>query len=84
MNEVTDAGVRPAAQMHGRMDNDTNLRPLLVPGEWDVFISYSRKDQAFATRLHAGLSAPDHHNVVANSQERVQYAIAHAFAIAEQ
>jgi hypothetical protein len=29
------------------------LHDRLAGGEWDLLIDYSRKDQAFATRLHA-------------------------------
>ncbi len=35
----------------------TALRDSLAPGEWDIFISYSRKDQDFARKLHAALNA---------------------------
>src|ERR1700730_10466634 len=57
MNVEIDVGPGSAGQTQGGVDSGDALRPVLAPGEWDVFISYSRKDQAFATRLHAAVNA---------------------------
>ena len=40
--------------------------------------------RAFAASLHAGLAAPDHDDVVAEAEEAVEYALAEAFAVAEE
>src|SRR4051794_13065905 len=56
MTDQADAGPG-SADTPGRAGGGDALRPVLAPGEWDVFISYSRKDHAFATRLHAALNA---------------------------
>jgi hypothetical protein len=57
MTDQADVGPGSAADTPGRTDSGDAPRPVLAPGEWDVFISYSRKDHAFATRLHAALNA---------------------------
>src|SRR5271165_2971126 len=58
MSEHIAAPDTSADQERGRADGRANGLPRsLAVGEWDIFISYSRKDQHFATRLHAVLNA---------------------------
>ena len=58
MSERAAAPDTAADQERGRADGRANGLPRSLPvGEWDIFISYSRKDHQFATRLHAALNA---------------------------
>jgi hypothetical protein len=58
MSEHTAVFDTSADQERGRANGRANgLLQSLAVGEWDIFISYSRKDQHFATRLHAALNA---------------------------
>jgi hypothetical protein len=58
MSEHTPPPDTSADQERGRVEGPVNGLPQsLAAGEWDIFISYSRKDQQFATRLHAALNA---------------------------
>src|ERR1700733_6757623 len=51
----------------------------------DVFVlEVNALAGAFAARLHAGLALPDHDHIVADAEERVEYAGADALPIAEQ
>jgi hypothetical protein len=56
MNANTSGGADATTHAQPRPDSRDSLRQSLAPEEWDVFISYSRKDDAFAIRLHAALN----------------------------
>jgi hypothetical protein len=58
MSEHIAAPDGSADQRRGPADGRGDGLPRsLAVGEWDIFISYSRKDQHFATRLHAALNS---------------------------